>query len=75
MLIYFLKSLLEINPCDIYNTHRLTGLKYHWSCDCEGEQREMTGMGRKNKFNVYTMHSPPRVVFRGYFSPCYFLVQ
>jgi len=37
MLIYFLKSLVEINPSDIYNTHTLTGLKYHWSYDCERE--------------------------------------
>lgn len=60
MLIYFLKSSGEINPSDIYNTHTLTGLKYHWSCDYEGEWREMIGMGRKKKFSLHTTHSPPQ---------------
>lgn len=66
MLIYFLKSLVEINPCDIYNTHTLPGLKYHWSCKYEGQWREMIGMGRKKKFDIFTKHSPPQRGWSGF---------
>lgn len=79
MLIYFLKSLVEINPCDIYNTHTLPGLKYHWSCKCEGQWREMIGMGRKKKFNIFTKHSPPQRGWSGFqrllLSLYFFLMQ